>query len=204
MKNIGQAASGKIRLEFKVQNIHRAEERSTITFTKELGSIDPGKTVEVTHDIKITTHNGDLGYENSAVLLEKTDWNESNNRLRTGSILVWNHYNLKKYLSPDLKVKMTCPDASRHVQRTLKFYVEVKNLGNGTSAKTTLRFKCKGKDDKTREIPQLKKGESVKFEFAHKWSTIGTRWCTVTVDPNNKVKESDEENNEAKVKVRIK
>ncbi len=211
IKNVGQAASGKFtvelradRTDYDLQRNNSGKSHKIQTFKQTFNSIAPGQNVVYKPEAVIDCKNGE--YSNSARItyMEKEDWNNGNNSDASGTYLVWSRKWADDYVKPDLEVKISSPDASRHIQRTVKMMVEVRNTGKSNARPTTVDLKCKGKNTKTKRVPALKPNETFRCEFQHKWSTVGTRTCTAIADPKNVVKEKNEENNSADLRVRIK
>ncbi len=203
IENIGQAPSGYFTVEVKLGNTINGKTEYE-TFQQNFSSLNPGKNVYFKQDIPIKTQVGDFSYKARITRMDKDDFNMNNNSDETGSMLVWSRRTVESFLLPDLKVTLTSPDNDRHIQRTVKLLATVTNSGKSTSVPTTMVLKCKDKKTKTENIPALKPGESFSHEFQHKWPTTGTKNCEITVDPQNKVKEKDEWNNNAAMKVYIK
>ena len=203
IENVGQATSGKFTLEVQLGNTINGKTEYQI-FKQNFASLDPGKDILFKQDVPIKTKEGDFSYKANITWMEKEDYNTNNNIETTGSMLVWRSSSVESYLRPELSVTLTSPDNNRHIQRTVKLVATVTNSGKASSAPTTMVLKCKDKKTKTQNVPALKPGESFAHEFQHKWPTVGTKNCEINVDPQNIVKEKDEWNNKADMKVYIK
>ena len=205
VSNNGQASSGPFTLEISldIYTGNRLTERYKV-FTKKFADLKPGERSSFDQKIKIETPDGDIRCRVAVVAMEKDDWNDSDNSQSFGTIIYWDRKFVADYLRPDLEIKLTSPDASRHLTKTVRLEAVVTNKGNVASPATEIVLQCKEKDTKKHAVPPLKPGASFSHEFQHKWYTLGTKKCTARVDSSKAIDELDEWNNEAEESVYIK
>jgi hypothetical protein len=204
IKNKGQTSSG----NFAVEVILYSDGKPTQVYKryrKDFGVLSPGLEFRFEDKVAIKSVSGDLSCVAQVIDMEKADWNYDNNHTDSGgSFIIWKKEYVADYLRPDLAVQISSPDASRRLRRTVRLDVKVTNKGNRTSIPSLIRLKCKDKKTKEKSVPSLKPGESFSHQFQHKWSLLGKKTCTATVDPDDKISELDGRNNKASMKVTIK
>lgn len=165
VSNNGQAPSGPFTLEVVLDTITAARYR---VFHKKYADLKPGEKDVFYPRVKIETPDGDIRCQAGIVAMGKDDWNPSDNSQSYGTILYWNRGLVAEYLRPDLEIKLTSPDDSRHLARTVRLLAVVTNRGNAASPATEIVLKCKEKDTKKHAVPPLKPGASFRHEFQHK------------------------------------
>ncbi|MDH4231208.1 MAG: hypothetical protein OEW04_04165 [Nitrospirota bacterium] len=205
VSNNGQASSGPFTVEISLDfyNGNKLTERYKV-FTKKFADLKPGEEARFDQNIKIETSSGDIRCRVAVVAMEKDDWNDSDNSQSFGTIIYWEKRFVTDYLRPDLEIKLTSPQASRHITKTVHLEAVVTNKGNVASPATEIVLKCKEKDKKKQAVPPLKPGASFSHDFQHKWYTLGTKKCTARVDSSKEIEELDEWNNEAEESIYIK
>lgn len=97
------------------------------------------------------------------------------------------------------------------LQQEVRITGMVKNTGNADAYGFKIQAdfeKCKGlivaQGYKIKTITKLNKGDSVNFEFTHRFACLGNKDNYIIVDPDNKVTESDENDNKVLVRVDVK
>jgi subtilase family serine protease len=187
IKNIGKADSKPCDLRFKLGNI-------TLPPSYPVPRIKPTRHFEVTIPKKLDR----LGtYYFKAELLNSTDINKTNN---SASLVITPG-------APDLVItKCWQPDEDffKRLWGKVMVRVWVKNTGNADSGAFEIDAffqPCKGiaQGRKWAHVDNLKPHEEVMREITHRFGCIGKKWLEkVVVDKDNKVFESNEDNNEVK------
>jgi hypothetical protein len=201
VSNNGQASAGPFTLELRMIGLYGAKSK---TFTKKYMDLKPGEKDHYYQQIHIETPDGHIGFQAQIVSMEKEDWNAGDNYLDTGTIIVWQKQYVDEYLKPDLEIKLTSPDTSRHLARTVRIEAVVTNVGNAASPATEIVLKCKEKETKKLSVPPLKPRTSFRHEFQHKWHTLGNKNCRAEVNRPMAFRELSELNNWADLSVHIK
>lgn len=186
VSNNGQAAAGPFTLEISLDSYtekNGLKDRYRV-FPRKFADLKPGEKAVFSQDIKIETADGDIRCRAYIVAMEKDDWNDSDNGQSFGTIIYWNKKFVADYLRPDLEIKLTSPDSTRPLTRTVRLEAVVTNKGNAESPATEIVLRCKEKDKKKRAVPPLKPGASFRHEFQHKWYTLGSKKCTAEVNPS--------------------
>jgi hypothetical protein len=186
VSNIGQAAAGPFTLEISLDSYtekNGLKDRYRV-FPRKFADLKPGEKTVFRQDIKIEAADGDIRCHAYIVAMEKDDWNNSDNGQSFGTIIYWNKKFVADYLRPDLEIKLTSPNSTRPLTRTVRLEAVVTNKGNAESPATEIVLRCKEKDKKTRAVPPLKPGASFRHEFQHKWYTLGSKKCTAEVNPS--------------------
>lgn len=173
-------------------------------FTKRFADMKPGEKDVFFQDFQIDTPDGDVRCELSILSMQGPDRNDNDNVQHCGTILYWQQKYVSDYLRPDLIVELSSPDSTRHLTLPVRLVAKVTNKGHAQSRATDLVLKCKEKKDKTVGVPPLKPGESFSHTFEHKWYTLGTKNCRVTVNASGRVNDKDDLNNSAEMTVYIK
>jgi hypothetical protein len=204
VSNNGQAASGPFTLTVDLSDNMAGTTVRHRVFKKSFANLNPGQRDRLSQDINIESRDGFIRCSAGIFAMEKDDRNVKDNSGNFGTTVAWNSKVVSEYLHPDLEIKLTSPDASRRLTRTVRLLAVVTNKGAVASPMTELLLQCKEKENKVQLVPALKPGESFRHEFQHKWYTLGTKKCTARVDFRNQIDERDESNNQAELSVHIK
>ncbi|MDI6856629.1 MAG: CARDB domain-containing protein, partial [Candidatus Thermoplasmatota archaeon] len=108
---------------------------------------------------------------------------------------LWTNFNLNDIFKPDLAIIELSLVARAKVGENVSVKLVIKNLGSYPAKNIKVRFLVNNESYEDFEILLLARGESMEITFY--WSTQieGRYWLSVWVDPDNDIKETDEDNN---------